>query len=108
LRVVENLADRWSAQIGAVFDADHSHPHLSDWGRHRLIGRPRPLGEGSVQPEMYMHGRAADVVVEQMFTPRAGASQHLAIDRGRRDGEPTLRTRDRHCRTGIPTLVQPG
>jgi hypothetical protein len=46
--------------------------------------------------------------VEQMLTPRARASQHLTIDRGCRRSEPTLRTRDRHCRTGISTLVQPG
>jgi hypothetical protein len=108
LRVIEKLANRRSAQIGAVFGADHSHPHLSDRSRHRLFGRPRPFGEGSVQPEMYMHRRATDVVVEQVLTPRAGASEHLAVDRGRRRSEPTLWARDRHCRTGISTLVQPG
>jgi hypothetical protein len=34
--------------------------------------------------------------------------QYPTVDSGCRRREPTLRTRDRHWRTGISALVQPG
>ena len=108
LRVVDQLAHGGAAQIGAVFGTDHPHPHLPDRSRHRNIGRALPFGESPVQTEVHVHGRAANVMVKQMLTPRAGAPQHPAIDSGCRIGESTLRTRDRHRRTGIAALVQPG
>ena len=54
-----------------------------------------------------MHNRAAGIVVEQMLAPCAGTLQYPTVDSGCRRCEPTLRTRDRHWRTGISALVQP-
>jgi hypothetical protein len=53
-----------------------------------------------------MHYRAAVVVVEQMLAPSSRAPQHLTVNRVRR--EAALWTRNRHRRTGITSLMQPG
>ena len=55
-----------------------------------------------------MHGRAADVVVEQVFATRGGPPQHPTVDSGCRLSEPALRAGNRHRGAGIAALVQPG
>jgi hypothetical protein len=108
LCVVEKLAHRGTAQISAIFGADHAHPHLPDRIGHHSIGRSFPFGEGAVEAEVHVHRRTADIVVEQMLPPRVGATQHPTVDSGGRRGKPALRTGYRHRRAGKPALVQPG
>ncbi len=37
----------------------------------------RPFGEGAIEPEMHVHHRAADVVMEQVFAPGTGPPEQF-------------------------------
>ena len=87
LGLLDHLAHRRAAQVGAVFGADHPHPDLPDGQRHRH----GHLGERAVQAEMDVHDAAAVVVVEQVLAPGGGLLEDPSVDRGGAVGEPALR-----------------
>jgi hypothetical protein len=53
-----------------------------------------------------MHRRPADVVMEQVLSPRGGLSQFLPVDGSRR--EPALRAGHRYQCTRVAPLMKPG
>jgi len=105
--LLDDLAHRRPAQIGAVLGAQHPHPHLPDgYGLCPVVGQ-RPLGERPVQAEMQVHDATALVVVEEMLAPRTGLLEHMAVDRGGPVDEPALRAGHDHRRATESALMLP-